>query len=440
MKRKIMQDLIRWKEKQKRKPLIIQGARQVGKTWILKHFGEEHFRNIAYINFDNNPRMEEVFRGDFNINRLLDAFQIETGAIVDPETLLIFDEIQEVPKAIQSLKYFNEERPEIPVVAAGSLLGIAHHSGISFPVGKVELLDMYPMSFTEFLQAMEETDLMSLLEKGDFEMIKVFRDRYTTLLGQYCFIGGMPEAVGIFAETGNYQEVRSYQKDLLKLYEQDFSKHIVSNTAERARMVWRSILSQLARENRKFIYGHLKPGSRSKDYEDAIQWLVDCGLVIKVPRISKPGIPLAAYRDISAFKLFIHDVGLLTAMGDVDIKVLLEGDRIYREFKGSLTEQYVLIQLVADLGLEPFYYSAEKSSGEIDFVIQHKGAVVPIEVKAAENLQGKSLKAFSEKFGSGQAIRFSLANYREESWMTNMPLYTVACLLKILEKGKTIDP
>ncbi len=434
MKRKIMQDLIRWKEKEKRKPLIIQGARQVGKTWILKHFGEEHFRNFAYINFENNPRMEEVFRGDFNINRLLDAFQIETGQTVDPATLLIFDEVQEVPKAIQSLKYFNEERPDIPVAAAGSLLGIAHHSGISFPVGKVELLDMYPMSFTEFLQAMGETDLMLLLEKGDFEMIKVFRDRYTTLLGQYCYIGGMPEAVGIFSETGSYLEVRSYQKNLLRLYEQDFSKHIVPNTAERARMVWRSIPSQLSKENRKFIYGHMRPGSRSKDYEDAIQWLVDCGLVIRVSRISRPGIPLAAYQDISAFKLFIHDVGLLTAMGDVDIKVLLEGDRIYREFKGSLTEQYVLMQLVADLGFEPSFYSAEKSSGEVDFVIQHKGAVVPIEVKAAENLQGKSLKAFSEKFGSKRAIRFSLANYREESWMTNIPLYAVAGLRMILDK------
>jgi len=432
MKRKVMQNLIKWKGKTNRKPLIIQGARQVGKTWILKRFGKDHFTKTAYINFDNNPRMEQVFKGDFNINRLLDAFQIETGVAVDSNTLLVLDEIQETPKAIHALKYFHEERPDLPIAAAGSLLGVAHHSGISFPVGKVELLDMHPMSFTEFLQAKKETDLLALLEQGDFGIIKVFRDRYANLLGQYYYVGGMPEAVAIFTETGSYADVRSYQKDLLKLYEQDFSKHIASNTAERARLVWRNILSQLAKENSKFIYGHMKPGARSKDYEEAIQWLVDCGLVIKVQRISSPGIPLAAYQDISAFKLFIHDVGLLAAMGDVDIKVILEGDRIYREFKGSLTEQYILTQLIGNLGLNPFYYSAPKSDGEIDFVIQHKGDVIPIEVKSAENLRSKSLKAFTEKFGLRQAIRFSLADYRQESWMTNIPLYAVASLPKVL--------
>lgn len=434
MDRKIMQNLVKWKNKAKRKPLIMQGARQVGKTWILKHLGEKHFKRIAYINFDNNPRMEEVFKRDFNIQRLLDAFRIETGTRIDAETLVVFDEVQEVPKAIQSLKYFHEERPELPIAAAGSLLGLAHHSAISFPVGKVELLDLYPMTFPEFLQAKEEGDLLSTLENCDFEMMKVFKDRYATLLGQYFFVGGMPEAVVTFVETGDYREVRSYQKDLLRFYEQDFSKHIIPNTTERARLVWGSILSQLSKENSKFIYGHLRPGSRSKDYEDAIQWLVDCGLVIKVSRISKPGIPLAAYRDISAFKLFIHDVGLLTAMGDVDIKVLLEGDRIYREFKGSLAEQYVLVQLLADLGIHPFYYSAEKSTGEVDFVIQRKGSIVPIEVKSSVNLQGKSLKYFTRKFGIERALRFSMADHREESWVTNIPLFAVPCVRKVLEQ------
>jgi len=434
MKRTAMQQLIQWKQDPQRKPLLIQGARQVGKTWLMRSFGKENFSNVVYLSMDQNPRLQAVFSQDFDVNRIIEALQIESQLPINENTLLIFDEIQEIPIAIQALKYFQEQRPELPILAAGSLLGVALHSGISFPVGKIQLMDMHPLSFLEFLDATDNESLALLIRNADFKMIEVFRDKLIFLLKQYFFIGGMPEVVHNYIESRDYNKARKIQKDLIQLYGYDFSKHTSSTTSERLRLVYDSIPAQLGKENKKFIFGHLRSGARSKDYEDAIQWLVDCGLVIRVPRVSKPGLPLAGYSDPAAFKLFLNDVGLLSAMCDLDAKTLLEGSQIFEEFKGSLTEQYVLTQLVSELALRPFYYSEERSTGEIDFLVQMAGKVIPIEVKAAENLRAKSLKAYAEKYKPEFTIRTSLSDYREEDWLINLPLYAISCLRTIVQQ------
>ena len=434
MKRTVMQQLIDWKQDEQRKPLLIQGARQVGKTWLMRTFGKEHFRNVVYLSMDQNPRLQAVFSQDFDIDRIVEALRIESQLPIDENTLLIFDEIQEIPLALQSLKYFQEQRPELPILAAGSLLGVALHSGISFPVGKIQLLDMYPMSFLEFLDAIGNEELALLVRNADFQMMKVFRDKLTLLLKQYFFLGGMPEVVQEFIKNRDYNKARKIQKDLVQLYEYDFSKHASGITSERLRLVYNSIPSQLGKENKKFIYGHLRSGARSKEYEDAIQWLVDCGLVIRVSRVSKAGLPLLGYADLNAFKLFLNDVGLLSAMGDLDARTLLEGSQIFEEYKGSLTEQYILTQLISELKLNPFYYSEERSTAEIDFLVQLRGNVIPIEVKATENLQAKSLKVYAEKYKPNYVIRTSLSDYRKEDWLINLPLYAISCLKTIVEK------
>lgn len=434
MKRTVMQQLIDWKQDEQRKPLLIQGARQVGKTWLMRTFGKEHFRNVVYLSMDQNPRLQAVFSQDFDIDRIIEALRIESQLPIDENTLLIFDEIQEIPLALQSLKYFQEQRPELPILAAGSLLGVALHSGISFPVGKIQLLDMYPMSFLEFLDAIGNEELALLVRNADFQMMKVFRDKLTLLLKQYFFLGGMPEVVQEFIKNRDYNKARKIQKDLVQLYEYDFSKHASGITSERLRLVYNSIPSQLGKENKKFIYGHLRSGARSKEYEDAIQWLVDCGLVIRVSRVSKAGLPLLGYADLNAFKLFLNDVGLLSAMGDLDARTLLEGSQIFEEYKGSLTEQYILTQLISELKLNPFYYSEERSTAEIDFLVQLGGNVIPIEVKATENLQAKSLKVYAEKYKPNYVIRTSLSDYRKEDWLINLPLYAISCLKTIVEK------
>jgi hypothetical protein len=433
MKRNVMQQLIEWKQDKQRKPLLIQGARQVGKTWLMRTFGQDHFRNVAYLSMDQNPRLQAVFSQDFDVNRIVEALSIETQLPIDENTLLIFDEIQEIPLALQSLKYFQEQRPELPILAAGSLLGVALHSGISFPVGKIQLLEMYPMSFLEFLDAIGNEELALLIRNADFQMMKVFRDKFILHLKQYFFIGGMPEVVQEYIENRDFNKARKIQKDLVQLYEYDFSKHTTGITSERLRLVYNSIPAQLGKENRKFIYGHLRSGARSRDYEDAIQWLVDCGLVIRVPRVSKAGLPLLGYADLTAFKLFLNDVGLLSAMGDLDARTLLEGSQVFEEYKGSLTEQYILTQLVSELKLNPFYYSEERSTAEIDFLVQLAGNVIPIEVKATENLQAKSLKVYAEKYKPNYVIRTSLSDYRKEDWLINLPLYAISCLRTIVQ-------
>jgi len=406
--------------------MIIRGARQVGKTWLMREFGRTQYKQYAYINFDNNERMEHLFSGNLDISRIVVALQIEAGVTIDAEnTLIIFDEVQEVPNALTSLKYFCENAPQYHVVAAGSLLGVALHPGTSFPVGKVDFMDLYPLNFLEFIQALGEQQLANLLQSMDFDMITGFKGKYIDLLKQYYYIGGMPEAVKTFAETSDYGKVREVQKRLLMAYEQDFSKHAPNETVPRIRMLWNSIPTQLAKENRKFIYGLVRKGARAREYELAMTWLIDCGLVYKIGRISKPDMPLRAYQDFNAFKLFVLDVGLLGAMSELDVKSLLEGNQIFEEFKGALTEQYVLQQLTAEKGTEPFYWSAENGSAELDFIFQNGMYVIPLEVKAEENLQAKSLKSYCSKYQPKYAIRSSMSDFRQEDWMINFPLYAV---------------
>lgn len=426
MERNAIQQLIAWKNKPGRKPLIIKGARQVGKTWLMKEFGKREYEQTAYINFESSKLLKNLFVDNFDLHRILTAIQIETGVQINSDnTLIILDEIQEAEGAITSLKYFCENLPQYHILAAGSLLGIALHQHTSFPVGKVEFLDLYPLSFTEFLAAMKQQPLLDLLRSKDWTLIKSFKEKYIQLLRQYYFIGGMPEAVSLFSLNNDFNEARAIQKRILLAYEQDFSKHAPMDIVPRIRMLWNSIPSQLSKENKKFIYGAIKPGSRSKDFELALSWLIDCGLVHKVCRAAKPAIPLKAYEDLNAFKLFIVDVGLLAAMGDIDVRTIIDGNAIFEEFKGALTEQYVFQQMITIPDMAIYYWSAEKSSAEIDFLMQLNGNVIPIEVKASENLQAKSLKVFSQRYEMKNAIRTSMSEFRKEDWLSNLPLYAI---------------
>ncbi len=426
MKRAEITTLIEWKNSKKRKPLLIRGARQVGKTWLMKTFGKEEYAQCVYVNFEKNKRLQSIFEDDFDIERIITALQIESGITIQPEnTLIIFDEILEAEGALTSLKYFQENAPQYHVISAGSLLGVALNKHTSFPVGKVDFMGLYPLSFPEFLDAMDEKPLLDLLESNDWKLIKSFNTKYRELLKQYYYIGGMPEVVFSFKQEKNFNKVRILQKQILAAYEQDFSKHAPNEIVPRIRMLWNSIPAQLAKENKKFIYGAIRQGARAKDYELAMSWLIDCGLIHKINRVTKPGMPLKAYEDISAFKLFLVDMGLLGAMVDMDIKTLLEGNTVFEEFKGALSEQFVLQQLITNHDFSVYYWSAERAVAEIDFLIQYFGKIIPIEVKAEENLQAKSLKLFSEKYKSKYAIRTSMSDYRKEEWMINLPLYGI---------------
>lgn len=429
MERTAMEALVKWNGKKNRKPLILKGARQVGKTWLMKEFGKRYFKYTAYVNFDNNERMRDVFKSDYNIDRILMAVNIETGVkIVPGETLIIFDEIQETPKAIASLKYFCEEAPEYAVIAAGSLLGVAIHKGVSFPVGKVDTIQLNPLSFREFLAAVGEEGLARLIERKEYDLMSAFREKYIDWLKKYYYIGGMPEVVSSFAEEKDFGEVRYLQKQIIEMYENDFSKHTTEQELPRIRMVWNSVPMQLAKENKKFLFGKIKEGARAKDFEIAIEWLQDCGLITKVYRVNKPAMPLKAYIEFSAFKLYLLDVGLLSAMSDLDARTILEGNRIFTEFKGALTEQYVLQQLIADTEYVPYYFTETKSEGKIDFMIQKGMDIIPFEVKAEENLRAKSLKCFCEKYEPREAIRTSMSDYKQQDWLTNIPLWAIAAL------------
>ena len=429
MERQAMQYLNNWKDKKNRKPIIIKGARQVGKTWLMREFGKSNFKQTAYVNFESSSFLKNLFVENFDIKRIISAIEIETGLTINArDTLIILDEIQEADGGITALKYFYENAPDYYIVAAGSLLGISLHKHTSFPVGKVDFIDLYPLNFEEFLLARGEQQLLTLISTKDWELVKQFKLKYINLLRQYYYVGGMPEAVLYFSETEDYHEVRQIQNRILTSYEQDFSKHAPTEIVPRIRMLWNAIPAQLAKENRKFIYSAVKKGSRAKDFELALSWLSDCGLVHKVNRISKPGIPLKAYEDFNAFKLFTVDVGLLAAMGNISAKTLLNGNVIFEEFKGALTEQYVLQQLKTMEEMSIYYWSSEKSSGEIDFILQHRGSIFPVEVKAEENLQAKSLKAFYQKYPNTIAVRTSMSDYRKEDWITNIPLYSIFAL------------
>jgi hypothetical protein len=426
MYRYAIEKLKAWKAKSSRKPLIIRGARQVGKTWLMKEFGASEYENVVYVNFDNNERMSNLFEGNLEVDRLVTGLELYTGQKIDPvDTLLIFDEIQEIPKALTSLKYFHENAPQYNIVCAGSLLGIALHNGTSFPVGKVEFLDLYPMSFFEFLHAIGKTQHVMLLEEGNFEMANTFKQDFVDFLKQYYFVGGMPEVVRDFSINKDFNIARELQKNILDAYEQDFSKHAPNNVVPRIRMLWNSIPAQLARENKKFIYGLIKEGSRAKEYELAMLWLTDCGLVHKVHRVTTPGLPLKSYEDLKAFKLYLLDIGLLSCMTGLRQAVLLDGNDLFKEFKGALTEQFVLQQLITLTGIDAYYWSAESGTAEVDFIIDNGSEIIPLEVKAAENLQAKSLKVYREKFNPKRSIRSSMADYKKEDRLLNLPLWAV---------------
>lgn len=425
MKRKIYKQLLKWKRNVDRKPLMLLGARQVGKTWIMQHFGEKEYKNVAYINCDDEPRMKQLFELDYNIDRILITIQAITGVRITPaDTLIILDEIQEIPRGLHSLKYFCEKAPEYHVMVAGSLLGVTLGKGESFPVGKVDMLTMYPMDYEEYLDATGNEGWIELLHSKDWGLIDIMKPKMTELLRQYYFVGGMPGVVSKFIENTDLQQVRTLQRDILEAYRRDISKHTSAAESTRIREVLDSLPSQLARENKKFIYGAVRKGSRAKDFELAIQWLVDAGIVYKVSRIKEPKMPLKFYEDMDVFKLFLLDCGLLACMTDASADQMLIGDNVFTEFKGAFTEQYVLQQLLA-LGLKPYYWSNTKTPSEIDFVIQDSQRVIPIEVKAEENVRARSLAQFIKDTPGLKGLRISMKGYVDQEWMENIPLIAI---------------
>ena len=426
MQRFAMDKLIEWKNNTNRKPLVIMGARQVGKTWLMKEFGKLYYDKVAYISFYNNTSMSRVFEQDYDINRIISAINIEVGFTVSAEdTLVIFDEIQDAPKAFESLKYFCEDAPEYNVIVAGSLLGAALHEGVSYPVGKVTTLNLYPLNFREFLYAVGENSLADALKTKDYALIDGFSEKYIYHLKNYMYVGGMPEAVNSFLNNSDYYAAREIQKEIILQYKGDFGKHISANELVRINMVWDSIPMQLAKENKKFFFGQIKKGARSAEFEKAIQWLVDSGLVYRVHKVNEPHVPLSAYKELTFFKLFFVDIGLLGAMSELDLHSVIEGNRLFVEFKGALTEQYVLQQMISDTEYSPYYYGTESATFEQDFLIQKGMDAVPIEVKAETNVRSQSLKAFYDKYHPATSIRLSLLNYKEQNWMVNIPLYAV---------------
>lgn len=429
MYRNAMNDLMKWKNKKNKKPLVIRGARQVGKTWLMKRFGETSYEKTVYISFDNNQQMKELFDKDMRTERIITGIELYSGHKINPEnTLLIFDEIQEVPKALTALKYFNENAPEYQIVCAGSLLGVALHQGTSFPVGKVEFMDLYPLSFTEFMRAMGKEQFVELVTQNNFDMATTFKQEYVDLLKYYYYVGGMPEVVSNFSENMDFNEAREIQERILMAYEQDFSKHAPNDVIPRIRMLWNSIPSQLTKENKKFIYGLIKEGARAKDYEMAMLWLIDCGLVHKIQRVKAPNLPLKAYEDLKAFKLFILDVGLLSCMVRLNQSVLLNGNELFREFKGALTEQYVLQQFMTLKHLDTYYWTNDRGSAEIDFLVDTGEKIIPIEVKAETNLKAKSLRSYFDKFNPSISVRTAMLDYKKDDWLINIPLWAIEAI------------
>ena len=406
-----MKNLIKWRERSDRKPLILLGARQVGKTYILKEFGRRYYEQTAYINCDDNEMVKDLFLPDYDIRRILLAISSITNVSIKPgKTLIILDEIQELKRGLNALKYF--------------LLGITLHQGESYPVGKVNTLNIQPMTYEEFLMAKGQKQMYEMLKNRQWDVVASMRSLYIQSLREYYFTGGMPEAVKKHLETNDTVQVREIQKEILLAYDKDISKHAPTNEAVRINQVWKSIPAQLAKENRKFVYGAVRKGARAKDFEIAIQWLLDAGLVYKIDRVSKPGMPLGCYADFSSFKLYMLDCGLLGAMNDMPPSLMLLPNKM-KESKGSFTENFVCSQLHNCRNLSVFYYSKENSTQEVDFVVQHDADIVAVEVKSEENLQSKSLKAFPNENPEVSCLRTSMADYREEDWVVNVPLYAI---------------
>jgi len=426
MKRDKLESLIKWKNSRIRKPLIMRGARQVGKTWLLKEFGKSYYDKLVYVNFENTPSLKELFNTDLNIERIISVLEIHSGIKITPnDTLIVLDEIQEAPSGLTSLKYFCENAPELHIAAAGSLLGLSASNKSSFPVGKVDFLDLHPMSFFEFISALGKRKLSEAIKAENWASVDVFHDELINHLRTYYYVGGMPEVVQNYINNKNWVEVRLIQLRILNSYEADFSKHAPIEIVPRIRMVWQSIPLQLAKENKKFVYGAIRSGARAKDFELAIQWLVDAGVLLKVNRITKPELPINAFLDTDAFKLYLHDVGLLSAMVKLDIKTIIQRNELFLQFKGALTEQYVCEQLQNIAASEIAYWTNSRSTSEVDFILQTNSEVIPIEVKAEKNLKAKSFKLFCEKYQPQKAIRTSLLKYKKQSWMTNIPLYAI---------------
>jgi predicted AAA+ superfamily ATPase len=426
MDRRALRLLESWKNDPARKPLVLRGARQVGKTWLLREFGRSHYEQVAYVNCERDRSVASIFAGDLEPGRIIRGLEIAAGKTIDPtSTLVVIDEIQEVPRALTSLKYFAEERPDIHLAVAGSLLGVAIRTNASFPVGKVNFIELHPLDFDEFLRGAGEAKLADLVLQQDWPLIGSYADRLTELLRLYMFVGGMPEAVARHAAGDSFDIVRTVQLDIIRGYENDFAKYATATVSRRIADIWASLPSQLARENKRFILGRVREGARAREFEDALQWLCDAGLAHKVTRFTKPASPVRAYEDAKIFKLFLHDIGLLGALSGLEASVLLRGAGIFEEFKGALTEQYVLQQIVAARHSVPMYWAPENGKAELDFAIERSGALVPIEVKAEVNLQAKSLRSYIDRFQPSEAWRFSLADYREQEDMTNVPLYAI---------------
>ena len=427
MKRYLLDDLLKWKNKKNRLPLILKGARQVGKTWLLNEFGKIAFDDVLYINFENTPELKETLDGDISPHRILDILGALHGKRIKPqETLIVFDEVQEIPRALTALKYFAETASEYAICCAGSLLGMMLHSGVSFPVGKVEFLALEPMSFEEFLLANDEDELIRFVKNsGICEIPGAITGKLTVYLKQYFIIGGMPAAVATWLDSRDYMETELRQRDILETYERDFSKHAPKSIVPKLRYLWNSIPSQLSKENKKFIYGLVRDGARAREYEEAMLWLLDSGLLRKVSRITKAAAPLKAYEDLKAFKLFHLDIGLLRVMSELTPDVILENIRIFEEFKGALTEQYVLTELSGMGFIRNIYYWTSDATAEVDFVFTDGSSFYPVEVKAGMSLQAKSLRLFREKYSPRLSIRTSLSNLRLDDGLINVPLYTL---------------
>jgi predicted AAA+ superfamily ATPase len=422
-----MEDLIHWKNKKDRLPLILKGARQVGKSWLLNAFGETAFDDVLSVNFENASGLKEVFDGDISPQRILDLLGALHGKRIKPwDTLLIFDEVQEIPRALTALKYFAEAAPEYAVCCAGSLLGVALHSGTSFPVGKVDFLTLQPLNFEEFLLAGGEDALIEFVRgNGVQEIPRAVSDKLTDYLKLYFVVGGMPAAVSSWLETRDHSVVEKRQRDILTTYENDFSKHAPRSVVPKLRYLWNSVPSQLAKENKKFIYGLVREGARARDYEEAMLWLLDSGLLRKVGRITKAAAPLKAYEDLRAFKLYCLDVGLLRVMSELPPAAILGGARIFEEFKGALTEQFVLTELAGKDFIRNIYYWTSDGIAEVDFVFADSRGIYPVEVKAGENPRSKSLQVYRERYSPRLAIRASLSNLRLDGGLLNVPLFAL---------------
>jgi predicted AAA+ superfamily ATPase len=430
MERKAEKKLLIWKDSPSRKPLLVTGARQVGKTWLMKKFGSNSFENMLYVNFEKEIPLRTLFEQDYQPTRIVKVLETYFNqSVISGKTLLIFDEIQEAKGAITSLKYFREELPEQHLIGAGSLLGIAMKNQTSFPVGQVEFLNLCPMDFDEFLRATENQRLAELIFQNDWQLLENLKTKVIELLKTYYYVGGMPEAVLTYSINQNLQEVRSIQDSILQAYEQDFSKHAPPEIIPRIRMIWNGLVGQLSKENKKFVYGLIREGARAKDFEMAINWLSDYGLIHLVHRTKKANFPLAAYSDLQAFKIYALDVGLLAAMGNINSRTLIEKEQLFTEFKGALTEQFVLQEFKSEGMKQIYYWANDTGSAEVDFLLEFENKILPIEVKASENLQSKSLKTFSSKYPDIHCFRTSLSNFRNENWMTNIPLFGVKQLL-----------